>query len=307
MDILVTGGAGFIGRHIVEALVGEHTVRVLDDGSSGTPASLPEEVTVIDGDVREPETVVEAVRSADCIFHQAALVSVAKSIETPDLSSDINVTGTMNVLEAARKANARMVLASSASIYGHPTQLPIDESHPTHPLSPYGVDKLTADHYTRVYGDLYDIETIALRYFNVYGPGQAGGDYAGVIAVFIKQALAGEDITVHGDGEQTRDFVFVDDIVDANVAAATITDETAFGEAYNVGTGTSITIRELAELIQSLTDTSTDIVHVSGRSGDIDQSEADITKIQQAFDYEPSVSIEDGLEQTIGWYETKRG
>jgi len=177
--------------------------------------------------------------------------------------------------------------------------VPITEDHPNEPTSPYGLDKLATDHYARLYNDLYDLETVALRYFNVYGPGQVAGDYSGVISVFIDQALSGEDITVHGDGEQTRDFVYIDDVVQANLKAAT-TD--AVGEAYNVGTGESVTVRKLAELIQDITDTDSDIVHMDARTGDIEYSEADISKANEHLEYEPTVSLREGLEQTVKWY-----
>ncbi|WP_119821853.1 NAD-dependent epimerase/dehydratase family protein [Halalkaliarchaeum desulfuricum] len=221
-------------------------------------------------------------------------------METPHESHTINATGTLNVLDAAREHDVRVVVASSAAIYGHPEDTPIDESHPKEPTSPYGLDKLTADHYTRLYHDLYDLDTVALRYFNVYGPGQTGGDYAGVVSVFIEQALAGDDITVHGEGDQTRDFVFVEDVVRANLAAAR-TDHV--GEAYNVGTGESVSIRELAELIQDLTDTDSDIVHTDPREGDIDHSRADISTARAKLDFEPTVSLREGLERTIEWFE----
>ncbi|MFC6719910.1 NAD-dependent epimerase/dehydratase family protein [Natrialbaceae archaeon GCM10025810] len=170
------------------------------------------------------------------------------------------------------------MLASSAAVYGHPQSIPITEADANEPTSPYGLDKLASDHYARLDHDLYGLETVALRYFNVYGPGQVAGDYSGVISVFIDQALSGEEITIHGDGEQTREFVYVDDVVQANVKAAT-TD--AVGEAYNIGTGESVTIRELAELIQDITDTDADIVHTEARPGDIDHSEADISKVNR--------------------------
>lgn len=306
-SMLVTGGAGFIGSHVCKSLVEKHDtnnidITVLDNLSAGTPDRLPDAVRLLEGDVRDPAVVEEAVTAADIVFHLAGLVSVDRSVETPPASHSTNATGTLNVLEAARGTNTRVVFASSAAIYGYPESTPIAETHPLAPTSPYGLDKLTADHYTRLYSDLYDLETIALRYFNVYGPGQTGGDYAGVITVFIDQALAGEPITIHGEGSQTRDFVFVNDVVRANFQAATITDESALGGAYNIATGESITIRELAEHIQDITDTGSDIVHIDPRDGDIDKSRADIGKAKMHLDYEPETSLEDGLERTIEWY-----
>jgi UDP-glucose 4-epimerase len=205
----------------------------------------------------------------------------------------------VNVLEAARKTDTRVVLASSAAIYGHPESTPIDEAHPLDPTSPYGLDKLTADQYTRLYNDLYGLDTVSLRYFNVYGPGQTGGDYAGVITVFIEQALNDDPITVHGDGDQTRDFVFIEDIVQANLLAAKTEH---VGAAYNIGTGESITIRELAELIRDITNSDSEIVHTEPRDGDIEHSKADISKATEQLDFEPTVSLREGLKRTIDWY-----
>ena len=298
-SIVVTGGAGFIGSHIAKTFSDSHEVTVLDNLSTGATSRIPANAQFVEADIREEASLHPHFNSADVVFHQAALVSVDESIRDPKRSAAINLAGTMSVLETARRTDTRVVLASSAAIYGHPEDTPIDEDHPTHPTSPYGVDKLAVDHYARVYAELYDLETVALRYFNVYGPGQTGGNYAGVITVFIRQALAGEDITVHGDGEQTRDFVFVDDVVRANRLAAE-TDH--IGKSYNIGTGHSVSIRRLAELIQDLTDTDSDIVHVESRRGDIDQSVADITAATNTLEYEPTVSLEEGLERTIDWY-----
>jgi len=250
MQILVTGGAGFIGSHLVESLVAENDVRVLDDLSTGHRESVHDDATLHVGDVRDEPTVRKAMEGVDVVFHQAALVSVDRSIEVPEVSHAVNVDGTLTVLEAAGIEDARAVVASSAAIYGDPGSVPVAETHRTKPLSPYGVEKLAADEYARLYHDLYGLETVALRYFNVYGPRQSG-EYAGVISVFREQAADGGPLTVHGDGTQTRDFVHVDDVVRANCLAAT-TDAT--GRAYNVGTGTSVSIRELAELVQKLTD-----------------------------------------------------
>lgn len=300
-SVLVTGGAGFIGSHLTNTLVTDNDVTVYDALTTGNRRSVPDEADLIEADIRNESTLERAVADADLVFHEAALVSVAQSIEEPRESHTTTATGTLNVLEAARKHDTRVVIASSAAIYGQPTDTPIDEAQSLDPTSPYGLDKLTADHYTRLYSDLYGLDTIALRYFNVYGPGQTGGDYAGVITVFIEQALSGEPITVHGDGKQTRDFIFVDDVVDANLKAA---QTKHVGEAYNIGTGESISIRELAELICDITDADSEIIHTEPRNGDIDHSEADVTRMQSGLDFEPTVSIREGLERTIAWYES---
>ncbi len=300
--VLVTGGAGFIGSRLVHRLTPDIDVVVFDSLTTGTRDRLPESVSLVEGDIRDQEALEATVRDADVVFHQAALVSVGASVEDPSRSHDINVEGTLNVLEAARRHDARVVLASSAAIYGHPETIPVSETHSKEPTSPYGLDKLACDHYARLYHDLYELETVALRYFNVYGPGQTGGQYAGVMSVFIEQALASESLTVDGDGEQTRDFVFVDDVVEANLLAA---QTEAVGEAYNVGTGSSISIRELAELVRDLGDSGADIVHRDPRPGDIEHSEADISQARETLGYEPTVSISEGLERTIEWVENR--
>jgi UDP-glucose 4-epimerase len=300
--VLVTGGAGFIGSHLVDALAPDNEVRVLDDLSSGDPDRLPDGVELFEADVRDPEAVAEAMAGVDVVFHQAGQVDVGRSVENPIESHSINVDGTLAVLEQARATDARVVFASSTAVYGQPVELPLAEDAQKEPESPYGLEKLTADHYIRPYAALYDLETVALRYFNVYGPRQGGGPYSGVIGIFTEQALAGESLTVHGDGTQTRDFVFVDDVVDANRAAAT-TDHV--GEACNVGTGESITIRELAERLVEITGSSSEIEHVDPRPGDIQQSRADIAAARTHLGFEPAVSIEGGLSAFVEWYEAR--
>lgn len=295
---LVTGGAGFIGSHLTNRLVPDTEVTVYDNFFSGNPDHVPEEASIIQADVRDANRLAEAVAETDVVFHEAAQVSVQESVSDPEGSHEVNVDPMITILEAARGTDTRVVLASSAATYGHPVYLPIDEEHPKEPTSPYGLEKLTADHYCRLYHELYDVETVALRYFNAYGPRQQGGDYSGVISIFRDQAWAGDDITVEGDGQQTRDFVHVDDIVQANLLAATCDD--AVGEAFNIGTGNSITIRELAETIRNVTDSESDIVHVDPREGDIDRSEAAIDKAQHMLGFRPEYTVTEGLRQYLG-------
>jgi UDP-glucose 4-epimerase len=289
---LITGGSGFIGGRLVRSF-SENRVRLLDVEA---PPTTFDNVDVIQGDIRNQETVKRAVAGSDVVFHQAGLVDVTESVVDPKASHSINAAGTLNVLEAARKHDVRVVIASSAAVYGDPDTRPIVESATPDPTSPYGLDKLAADQYARLYHDLYGLETVALRYFNVYGPGQDGGDYAGVIETFLEQASNDDPITVHGDGEQTRDFVHVEDVVEANRLAA---ETDAVGNAYNIGTGESVRIYRLAERIRSLVDSSSEIVHTEPREGGIRHSCADVTRARERLGYEPEISIEEGLRTLV--------
>ncbi|WP_137287235.1 NAD-dependent epimerase/dehydratase family protein [Halorussus salinisoli] len=289
--VLITGGAGFVGSHLAEALVGDNEVRVLDDLSGGAREHVPAGTDFVEGDVCDSETVADAMDGVDLVFHEAALVSVEDSVENPPRSNRINAAATVNLLEQARDEDARVVLASSAAVYGHPETIPVSEADSKDPTSPYGIDKLSLDHYARRYHDLYGLETVPLRYFNVYGPRQ-NPEYSAVVNVFFQQAAAGGPITIEGDGEQTRDFVHVSDVVRANLLAAT-TDRV--GEPFNVGTGHSVTVEELAETVVDVTDSEAEITHVDPRPGDIRHSEADISKARDGLGYEPTVSLEAGL------------
>jgi len=294
--ILITGGAGFIGGHLADALCPDNEVRIFDTFASGVPANCPDEATVIEGDIRDDAALAAAVDGVDIIFHEGAIVSVARSVDDPTTSHVVNVDGTLAVLEAARREDARVVFASSAAIYGMPESIPVAETDPKEPTSPYGLEKLSGDHYCRLYADLYGLPTVALRYFNVYGPRQSGGDYAGAITAFAQQARAGGPLRVQGDGTQTRDFVNVADVVQANLLAAT-TDAT--GEAFNVGTGVATTVADVAETVRDQIAPSADIEHVEPRRGDIRESVADIGKARDRLDYEPTVSLGEGLERYL--------
>ena len=294
--VLVTGGAGFIGSHLVDALVKNHEVRVLDDLSTGIRENVHPDAEFIKGDIQDQDTVERAMEDVDVVFHQAAMVSVEDSIQRPLDSHAANATGTLHILEAARKVDSRVVAASSAAIYGHPKKTPMPESELKTPTSPYGIQKLALDHYLQQYNELYGLPTVALRYFNVYGPRQQGGDYSGVISIFKTQAETGDLITVDGDGGQTRDFIHVDDVVQANLRAATAD---VAGEAFNIGTGTSISIRELAETVNELTGGNSDIKHRDPRSGDIRHSEAEISKARSKLRFQPQVTVNDGLRDML--------
>ncbi|MBX0322125.1 NAD-dependent epimerase/dehydratase family protein [Halomicroarcula sp. F13] len=295
--VLVTGGAGFVGSHLVDALRPANDVRVLDSFLTGDRSRVPDDVTLVEGDVRDDAALGRAMDGVDLVFHEAAVVSVAQSVADPTTSHAVNVDGTLSVLEAARRQDARVVFASSAAIYGAPESMPVTETAPKQPSSPYGLEKLSGDHYCRLYADLYDLPTVALRYFNVYGPRQSGGDYAGAITAFTEQARSGGPLTVQGDGQQTRDFVNVADVVQANLLAAT-TDAT--GEAFNVGTGTGTTIWTVAETIRDRVAPDAEITSVEPRRGDIRESVADVGKARERLGYEPTVALEDGLADYLG-------
>lgn len=292
-NVLVTGGAGFIGRHLVSALATDNDVHILDSASAG---DLPTGISYQQGDVRNLGSVEGLAKEKDIIFHLAAVVDVAESIADPRRAHEINDVGTINVLEAARKHDCRVVLASSAAVYGEPSTIPIHETDSLHPTSPYGLQKLTADHAARLYGELYGLHCVALRYFNVYGPGQNNGHYAGVIETFLSRASAEKPIQIYGDGQQTRDFIHVADIVRANIRAATI-DRTA--RSYNVGTGNAVTIAELATKIRTHCRSNSPIVYADRRAGDIRHSRADTQRAQEELGFEAKIDLDDGLKSLV--------
>ncbi len=288
---LVTGGAGFIGGHLVDALVEDNDVRVVDDCSTGSAARVPESVEFYEADVRHTDVLDSAMADVDIVFHQAGLSSVPESLSDPLVSHGRNTTGTLAVLEAARRHDARVVLASSAAVYGQPTSLPVEEDDPKDPTSPYGVDKLAADHYGGVFADCYGLPTVSLRYFNVYGPGQTSAA-AGVVTTFVERATDGRPLVVHGNGSQTRDFVHVADVVQANLLAGT-TDAT--GRAFNVGTGTATQVERLATIVRSAVDSPVPIERAEARDGDIEHSRADLSRARRLLDYDPQVSLREGI------------
>jgi UDP-glucose 4-epimerase len=301
---LVTGGCGFIGSHICEALVAEGgRVRILDNLSSGyvqNIARIRDQVEFIEGDIRDATAVDAAVQGVDFIFHEAALVSVFDSVERPVDNNDINITGTLNVIEAARRHGAkRMVLASSAAVYGNDPTLPKKEDMRPQPESPYAIGKITGEYLLGVAAKLYGLETVALRYFNVYGPRQDPSSmYSGVISKFVDVLAAGQTPTIFGDGQQTRDFVFVKDVVQANLLAMHSGD-VGNGEVFNVGTGKQTSLLELLAVLTSLTDREVAPRFEPVRAGDVRHSVSDISAISSALDYQPSYSLRAGLEQLI--------
>ena len=293
--ILVTGGAGFIGSHLVDALAVDNDVRVLDDLSSGTSRYLHEDATLVEGDIRNRDALEDATRDVDLIFHEAAIVDVTETVDRPAETNEVNLEAGLALFECARREDARVVVASSAAVYGHPVELPVTETTATEPASPYGIQKLALDEYARLYDRLYDLPTVTLRYFNVYGPRQQG-PYSGVISTFLEQARAGDPITVEGDGEQTRDFVHVEDVVRANLLAAT-TDHV--GQAFNVGTGERTSILELAETVREATGADVPIVHRSPRQGDVRHSGADVSKARRKLGFEARIGLETGVRRLV--------
>lgn len=308
--VLVTGGAGFIGSHLVEALVRRgDRVRVLDNFLTGRRENLAEfrkDVEVLKGDIREPSDCRKAVRGLDRVLHQAALPSVPRSVQDPRLTNDINITGTLNMLLAARDAGvAGFVFASSSSVYGDDPTLPKKEGREGKPLSPYAVSKLAGEKYIRVFHDLYGLNAVALRYFNIFGPRQdPSSQYAAVIPNFVTRLLRGEPPVIFGDGKQSRDFTFVANVVQANLLAAEGKD--AGGEAFNIACADRITVAGLAQALNGILGTAIPPVHEPARPGDILHSFADIGKAKAGLSYRPSVAFEDGLRRTVDWYRSRR-
>jgi UDP-glucose 4-epimerase len=299
---LVTGGSGFIGSNIVRLLLDRGVeVRVLDDFSSGFRENLDgcPSVEVFEADIRDVERLDRAMAGADAVFHLAASVGNARSIADPVADSDINVMGTLRVLEAARRHGVRkVVFSSSAGIFGELKVLPIREDHPAEPDSPYGASKLAAEKLCLVYAKLYGLECVCLRYFNVYGLNQRYDAYGNVIPIFAHRALHGLPLAIYGDGEQTRDFVNVRDVAAANYQAAATA---GLSGAFNIASGTGITINRLAALVVELTGSSSTIEHAGPRQGDVRHSVADISAASAAFAFQPAVSLLDGLGDYLTW------
>jgi len=300
--VLVTGGAGFIGSNLVAALLERgDDVRVLDNfatGSRANLAALGREVDVVEGDLRSYERVHTAVRGTEVVFHQGALGSVPRSVQDPLSSTAVNVEGTLNVLLAARDEGIRRVVAaSSSSVYGDGGTFPRVESQAPNPISPYAVAKLAAERFCVSFTRIYGIETVALRYFNVFGPRQdPSSQYAAVVPRFIRQVADGEPVTVHGDGGQSRDFTYVENVVRANLLAA---DAPAAGRVLNIATGSSETVDALADTIGRLLGRPVDKTYGPAQAGDVRESWADVSAAREAIGYEPVVGFEEGLRRTI--------
>jgi len=308
---LVTGGCGFIGSHLVEALLNRNCeVVVLDDFSTGKRENLKsfeacKNLTFVRGDIRNFDLVKTVVKDVEVIFHEAAIPSVVRSVEDPLLTHEVNVAGTLNVLKAGLDAGVkRVVYASSSSVYGDVKVLPKREDMPTIPISPYGVSKLAAEQYCKAFHQVYGLQTVCLRYFNVYGPRQTYGPYSGVITIFINKILKGESPMIYGDGGQTRDFTNVVDVVHACFLAAKI--KRAVGEIFNIATGKPTTINFMAKKILKLCGRN-DIKpkYAPPRLGDVRFSYADISKAQKILGYKSSVELNEGLANLIEWFQAE--
>jgi UDP-glucose 4-epimerase len=308
--ILVTGGAGFIGSHLVETLVGAgHHVRVLDDLSSGSLRNLREVRQSIDflrADIRDTEMLSSAMRGVEGVFHLAAISSVERSVKEPLHVQDVNVGGTLCVLEAARRAHVRrLVFVSSAAVYGDNPRVPLCEEEPTQPLSPYGASKVAGEAYCGAYHHLGYLETVVLRFFNIFGPRQdPSSPYSGVISIFCRNASQGLFSALDGDGGQTRDFLYVEDACQALELA--MGEERAAGKVINVAGGQETTIRALGETIYRLAGTSFQPLARPPRAGDIRRSLANNRLVGDLLDWQPKVPLEDGLRQTLAWMHSQR-
>ena len=305
MRALVTGGAGFIGSHLVDTLLARGAeVVVLDNLATGRLENVADGAEFIEGDVADEAAVAKAVAGCEVVFHQGALGSVARSVEAPLVSDDANIHGTLAILQGAHKAGARrVVLASSSSVYGGASQVPTPESAPLLPRSPYAVTKLTGEHYARVFWELHGLETVCLRYFNVFGPRQRpDSQYAAVIPLFIDALLTGSTPQVHGDGLQSRDFTFIADTVQANLRAGEAPAEQCAGHVFNIARGEPSSLLDLLGILADQLGVSATPEHVAARAGDIRHSHADITAARRDLGYSPSVSFADGLSRTVAWF-----
>lgn len=307
MKCLVTGGGGFIGNHLVRAMLDRgDSVRVLDNFSTGRRVNIPDiidRIELIEGDIRSFHIVRQAVEGVDVIFHEAALPSVPRSINDPITTHEVGVNGTLNLLQSARECGSgRIVFASSSSVYGNTVELPKHEMMTPAPLSPYAISKLAGEHYCQVFFQLYGVETVALRYFNVFGPRQdPTSQYSAVIPKFIQAMNQGERPVIFGDGEQSRDFTYIDNVVHANILAATAESGVA-GQVFNAACHGQITLNDLVGALNDALGTSIEPIYMEPRLGDIKHSFAAIDKLKKATGYEPQVSFAEGIRRTAEWY-----
>ena len=305
---LVTGGAGFIGSHLVRRLVAEgKTVRAVDNLSTGRVSRLDDLMTAIEfvkRDLADKRVSQDAVKEIDYVLHHAAVPSVQRSVQDPVGTNRANITATLNLLESSRNARVRRVLyAASSSAYGDTEILPKHEDMPAKPLSPYALQKLAGEQYCKLYHDLYGLETVSLRYFNVFGPDQdPDSDYSAVIPRFTTKLLAAESLTVYGDGEQSRDFTYIENVVEANVLA--LRAKEAPGIVCNIGCGERITLNQLIQILEKITDAKARVEYAAAKPGDVRHSLADIGRAKAILQYQPKISVEEGLRRTVAAYQS---
>jgi len=318
MNILVTGGAGFIGGHLAESFVEaghdvttldvlepfydlglkEHNIEIANKAAAETDGSYE----FIEGSTTDSELVDDIVEDIDVVYHQAAQAGVRASVDEPTKVTEYNINGSQTILEAARKHGVdRVINASSSSVYGKPQYLPYDEAHPTEPVSPYGASKLAVEHYMRVYNEVYGLPTVSLRYFTVYGPRMRPNM---AISNFVSRCMRGESPEIYGDGEQTRDFTYIEDVIDANHRL--LTDTSADGEVMNIGSTDNIDIATLAEVVRDETNPTLDVEYTNPREGDAEHTHAEISKATDLIGYKPSREIREGVREFIEWYEQNR-
>ena len=307
---LVTGGAGFIGSHLAEELVRRgHAVRVVDSLITGHRHNLAHlsGVEFIEGDLADAAVAARAAAGVEYVLHEAAIPSVPRSVQDPITSNRANITATLNILVAARDAGVRrLVYAASSSAYGDTPTLPKREDMPPHPLSPYALQKLVGEQYCQMFTELYGFATVSIRYFNVFGPRQdPGSPYSGVISLFATALLDGRQPTIYGDGEQTRDFTYVANVVDGVLRACEAPN--AAGQVINVATGGRISLNELLSVMKRIARSTVEPVYVAARAGDVRDSQADITKAREMLGYTPTVEFEEGLRRTFEWFRSTRG
>jgi len=309
---LITGAAGFIGRSIAAELLrlGKR-VRGIDNFSTGKRENLRglEAMDFIEADINDAAAVAQACREVDCIFHEAAIPSVPRSVEDSVSSNHAGVSGTVQLLVAAKDARVRrVVFAGSSAVYGNAPTLPKSEEMPPRPISPYAVSKLAGEYYLKSFTQVYGLETVTLRYFNVFGPYQdPTSEYSGVLAKFSLKMLAGQTPTIFGDGEQSRDFTYIDNVVHGNLLAAAAPAELVSGEVFNVATGTRISLNQTVEILRAATGYSGEVKYAPERGGDVKHSLADIRRAKECFGYEPAVPFREGLERTVAWYRSLDG
>lgn len=306
---VVTGGAGFIGSHLVDALVARgESVRVFDDFSTGKRENIQpfaDRIEVVEGDLRRLDDVRRAVEGADYVLHQAALRSVPRSVDDPMSTDEVNIGGTLHVLQASKESGVkRVVSASSSSVYGARDDFPLQEDGGAlEPMSPYAVTKLTGEKYCRVFTELYGLETVSLRYFNVFGPRMdPASAYAAFVAIFIDGLLHDKPLTVNGDGSISRDWTYIDNVVEANLRAATTPG--VGGEAFNVACGDSWSLNRVIDELRDITGVQGNITHGPAKAGDVPKTQASLEKARALLGYVPSVQARDGLKRTVAWYQT---